>query len=70
MHLPPAASKMSAPETVLPQALLAGSCSAVGEGTAALRMAVRALHQKIQAEFTDVGDEFAEEARKIHKGDI
>ena len=40
-----------------------------GDGAAALRMAVRALHQQIQAEFTDVGDKFADEARKIHKGD-
>ena len=40
-----------------------------GDGAAALRMVVRALHQKIQTEFTDVGDKFADEARKIHNGE-
>ena len=40
----------------------------MGEGAVALRMAVRALHQKIQSEFTNVGDKFAEEARKIQEG--
>jgi hypothetical protein len=48
-----------------PSAALAPS---VGEGAAALRIAVRALHQKIRAEFTNVGDKFAEEARKIQEG--
>lgn len=60
------AERMSAPETALgPSAALAPS---EGKGSAALRMAVRALHQKIQTEFTNVGDKFAEEARKIQEG--
>jgi len=29
---------------------------------------VRALHERIQTEFTNVGDKFAEEARKIQLG--
>ena len=40
----------------------------VREGSAALRMAVRALQRKIQTEFTNVGEKFAEEARKIQEG--
>ena len=61
-----AAESTSAPEAAAgPSAALAPS---VGEGSAALRMAVRALHQKIQTEFTNVGDKFAEEARKIQEG--
>ena len=31
-------------------------------------MAVRALQRKIQTEFTNVGEKFAEEARKIQEG--
>ena len=41
-----------------------------GRGEAAFRMAVRALHQKLQAEFTNVGDKFAKEARIIHARNI
>lgn len=55
------------PASAAPSAVLAGSSS--GEGAAALRMAVRALQKKIQTEFTNVGDKFADEARKIHKGE-
>ena len=33
-----------------------------------MRNAVRALHKKIRTEFTDVGEKFAEEARKIQEG--
>ena len=58
----------SGPASAPPQAASMAGPPA-GDGTAALRMAVRALHQKIQAEFTDVGDEFATEARKIHNGE-
>ena len=63
----PAADPMSSPEatTTGPSAALAPS---VGEGAAAFRMALRALHQKIQSEFTNVGERFAEEARKIQNG--
>ena len=60
--LPPADEPLAATGS---SAALAPS---VGEGAAALRIAVRALHQKIQAEFTNVGDKFAEEARKIQEG--
>ena len=61
-----AAEPMSTPEAAAgPSAALAPS---VGKEAAALRMAVRALHQKIQTEFTNVGDRFAEEARKIQEG--
>ena len=64
---PRAAEPESTPEAAAtgPSAALAPS---MGEGSAALRMAVRALHQKIQSEFTNVGDKFAEEARKIQEG--
>ena len=55
------------PAPAAASAVLAGSSS--GEGAAALRMAVRALQKKIQTEFTNVGDKFADEARKIHKGE-
>ena len=61
--LPPAAEPMPTPAG--PSAALASS---MGDGTAALRMAVRALHKKIQTEFTNVGDKFAEEARKMQEG--
>jgi hypothetical protein len=35
----------------------------------ALRMAVQQLRKTVLSEFTNVGDKFAEEARKIHKGE-
>lgn len=66
--LPPVASS-SAPPSVPKQQPHAAISPAAGDGAAALRMAVRALHQKIQAEFTNVGDKFADEARKIHHGE-
>ncbi len=37
--------------------------------SAALRSALRQLQKTIETEFTDVGDNFAIEARKIHYGD-
>ena len=65
---PPTAQPMSAPEAVAVTGLSAALAPSLGEGAAALRMAVRALHQKIQTEFTNVGEKFAEEARKIQEG--
>ena len=71
---PPAVSSSPAalaPSGLAPRSALAPSAAlapSVGQGGAALRNAVRALHQKIQAEFTNVGDKFAEEARKIQEG--
>ena len=53
---------------LLPQARLRLLHRQWGEGSAAFRMALRALHKKIQSEFTNVGDKFAEEARKIQEG--
>ena len=67
--LPPAADSISASESVAATGPSAALAPSVGQGGAALRNAVRALHQKIQAEFTNVGDKFAEEARKIHYGE-
>ena len=64
----PAAEPMSAPEAAAVAGKSAALSPSVGGGAAALRMAVRALHQKIQSEFTNVGDKFAEEARKIEQG--
>ena len=64
----PAAEPMSTPEATAATGLSAAIAPSAGEGAAALRMAVRALHQKIQSEFTNVGDKFAEEARKIQEG--
>ena len=68
---PASAPPQTAPQNPAPVPSQAASMAGppAGDGTAALRMAVRALHQKIQAEFTDVGDEFATEARKIHNGE-
>ncbi|MEC7208966.1 MAG: DUF1178 family protein, partial [Pseudomonadota bacterium] len=64
----PESAPAQAPASVPPQsAALAGPPA--GEGAAALRMAVRALHQKIQSDFTNVGDKFADEARRIHEGE-
>ena len=64
----PAADLMSAPESVAATGPSAAFGPSVGEGAVDLRNAVRALHQKIRAEFTNVGDKFAEEARKIQEG--
>jgi hypothetical protein len=51
-----------APVADLPVALL-------GEREVALRAAVKALRQEIAKHSEDVGDRFAEEARKIHYGE-
>jgi len=64
----PAAGPMSAPEAAVVTGQSTAFSPSVGGGAMALRMAVRALHQKIQTEFTNVGDKFAEEARKIQLG--
>ena len=64
----PAVEPMSAPESAAVTGPFTASDQSVGEGAAALRMAVRALHKKIQTEFTNVGNKFAEEARKIQEG--
>ena len=65
---PPEAEPRSTPEATATTAPSAALAPSVGEGAAALRMVVRALHRKIQSEFTNVGDKFAEEARKIQEG--
>ena len=65
---PPASLSMPNPETADVKGLAAALAPSAAEGAAALRMAVRALHRKIEAEFTNVGHRFAEEARKIHEG--
>ena len=66
--LPPATEPISAPESVAATGPSSALAPSVGEEAAALRIAVRALHQKIRAEFTNVGDKFAKEARKIQEG--
>lgn len=77
-HNAPAADPAGAPPAATPPATAPSSAPAsgqttlsppAGDGAAALRMAVRALQQKIKTEFTDVGDKFADEARKMHDGD-
>ena len=35
----------------------------------ALRMAAQQLRKTVESQFTNVGDKFAEEARKIHNGE-
>ena len=62
------AEPMSTSEAVASTGLFTAFAPSVGEEAAALRMAVRALHKKIQTEFTNVGDKFAQEARKIQEG--
>ena len=66
--LDPAAEPMTAPESASTKGSSAALAPSMGEGAAAVRNAVRALHQKIRTEFTNVGDKFAEEARKIQEG--
>ena len=66
--LPPASDPITAPECTAATGSSAVLTSPVEEGAAALRSAVRALHNKIRNEFTNVGDKFAEEARKIQEG--
>ena len=66
--LPTAVDPMSSPESVAAMGSSAALVPSVGEGAAALRIVVRALHQKIRTEFTNVGDKFAEEVRKIQEG--
>ena len=65
--VPPPTPAPAAPPATQKAASVAGPSA--GEGAAALQMMVRALHQKIKTEFTDVGDKFADEARKIHNGE-
>jgi hypothetical protein len=35
-----------------------------------MRAAIRALHEKVKANTVDVGERFADEARRIHSGDV
>ena len=66
--LPPSVEAMSVPESAAATSPSAALTPSVGEGAAALRNAIRALHHKIRTEFTNVGNKFAEEARKIQEG--
>ena len=66
--VPHAADSMSAPESIAATGPSVALAPSEREGAAALRLAVRALNQKIRAEFTNVGDKFAEEVRKIQEG--
>lgn len=53
-------------DTPIPDNQEAGAqAKAMGQAMTALRQ----LHKKIQADFTNVGEKFAEEARKIHYGE-
>ena len=61
--LPPSAPPASAP------ALVKRGGAAVMAQQAAFRQAIHQLRKTIETEFTDVGDGFAEEARKIHYGE-
>ena len=61
--LPPSAPPASAPALVKPGGV------AVMAQQAAFRQAIQQLRKTIEIEFTDVGDGFAEEARKIHYGE-
>ena len=59
----PPASPDSAPAAVK------SGAAAVMAQQAAFRQAIQQLRKTIETEFTDVGDGFAEEARKIHYGE-
>ena len=50
-------------------ALVKPSSAAVMAQQAVFRQAIQQLRKTIETEFTDVGDGFAEEARKIHYGE-
>ena len=52
-----------------PPALVKPGGAAVMAQQAAFRQAIQQLRKTIETEFTDVGDGFAEEARKIHYGE-
>ena len=56
---------VSAPAAVMP----AGNPAGAAAYHMALRMAVQQLRQTVESQFTNVGDKFAEEARKIHNGE-
>ena len=63
-RLPPAEGIVTA--APLPEGMDANQhAQAMGEAMTALRQ----LHKKIQADFTNVGEKFADEARKIHYGE-
>ena len=55
---------VSAPSAVMP----AGNSAGAAAYHTALRMAVQQLRKTVESQFTNVGDKFAEEARKIHNG--
>ena len=63
---PPASSLPSLPASVRQSPPPA---TAVMAQQAAFRQAIQQLRKTIETEFTDVGDGFAEEARKIHYGE-
>ena len=52
-----------------PSAVMASGSPEGAAYHTALRMAVQQLRKTVLSEFTNVGDKFAEEARKIHKGE-
>jgi hypothetical protein len=56
---------VSAPSAVMP----AGNSAGAAAYHTALRMAVQQLRKTVESQFTNVGDKFAEEARKIHNGE-
>lgn len=67
--VPPAPNPGLADSPASAPALVKPGGAAVMAQQAAFRQAIQQLRKKIETEFTDVGDGFAEEARKIHYGE-
>ena len=67
--VPPAPNPASPALPASAPALIEPSGAAVMAQQAAFRQAIQQLRKTIETEFTDVGDGFAEEARKIHYGE-
>ena len=64
--VPPAPNP--APPASAPALVKSGGAAVMAQ-QAAFRQAIQQLRKTIETEFTDVGDGFAEEARKIHYGE-
>ena len=67
--VPPAPNPGLADSPASAPALVKPGSAAVMAQQAAFRQAMQQLRKTIETEFTDVGDGFAEEARKIHYGE-
>jgi hypothetical protein len=54
----------------VPEAAPAQDMAMLSEEAQQMRAMIRELHAKVQANTEDVGERFADEARKIHYGDV